>query len=275
MVDEVLASAERLCAGPPGALGVGVPGLVDVGGVVRFAPNLKGVADTELGAILRRALPGVSLWIGNDANAACWGEHQRGAGVGYEDMLMVTLGTGVGGGLVSRGRLWEGSNRFAGEFGHMVVEANGRLCPCGKRGCWERYASGDGLGFLGRQMAMAGDAPAVLGRAGGVGEAVRGEDVSAAAADGDGVATEIMSRFGWWVALGLANLVNALDPQVIVVGGGLVDAGDLLLEPVRRSFAELVEAVDVRPVVPIVAATLGPSAGAVGAALLASTNPVD
>ncbi len=168
---------------------------------VRFAPNLQGVVGTSLGDRLREALPGAPIWIGNDATAACWAEHQLGAGAGHDDMIMVTLGTGVGGGIVARGELLEGSNRYAGEFGHMVVDPNGPKCPCGKRGCWERFASGAGLGFLGREMAVAGEAPRVVELAGDP-EAVRGEHVTIAAGEGDGPATEIMARFAWWVAAG-------------------------------------------------------------------------
>jgi glucokinase len=266
LIDEVLAAAERLCGGRPGSLGVGVPGLVDPSDTVRFAPNLQGVTGTSLGDRLRAAWPGAPLWIGNDATAACWAEHQLGAGAGHDDMIMVTLGTGVGGGIVSRGDLLEGSNRYAGEFGHMVVDPNGPKCPCGKRGCWERYASGAGLGFLGREMAVAGEAPRVVELAGDP-EAVRGEHVTTAAREGDGPATEIMARFAWWVALGLANLTNALDPGVIVLGGGLVAAGDVLLEPTRRAFVDLVAAPELREMVHIVPAALGFQAGAVGAAL--------
>ncbi len=214
--------------------------------------------------------PGVPAWVGNDATAAVWAEHQRGAAVGADDVLMVTLGTGIGGGIVSGGRLQEGANRFAGEFGHMVVDPNGPLCPCGKRGCWERFASGNGLGTLGREAAIAGQAPRVRDLAGGDPEAVRGEHVTAAAADGDTDACEIMARFAWWLALGLAGLANAFDPSVIVLGGGLVDAGEVLIAPTRRSFADLVEAQTLRSGLQVVAATLGPRAGAVGAALLAA-----
>jgi glucokinase len=268
LVDEVLATVERLCDGPAGSLGVGVPGLVDDTDVVRFAPNLPGATGSSLGSAFRQTLPGTALWIGNDATAACWAEHQRGAGAGFSDMVMVTLGTGIGGGIVFGNTLFGGSNRFAGEFGHMVVDPNGPLCPCGKRGCWERFASGAGLGSLGREAAIAGHAERLVELAGGDPEAVRGEHVTRAAADGDGPAVEIMARFGWWVALGLANLANALDPQVMVLGGGLADAGDVLIEPTRRAFLELVMAGPVRPPVKIVAASLGPKAGAVGAGLL-------
>lgn len=270
LVADVLASARRLAAGEPASIGVGVPGLVDATGRLVFAPNLSTAAGTDLGDALRAAAPGCRVWVGNDATAACWAEHQLGAGTASDDMLMVTLGTGIGGGIISGGRLVEGANRFAGEFGHMVVNPAGPQCPCGKKGCWERYASGSGLGMLGRELAVAGGAHEVTARAGGDPEKVKGEHVTAAAAEGDGPALEIMRRFAWWVALGLANLTNLLDPAVIVVGGGLVEAGEVLLEPTRQAFEELVEGAAVRPPVKIVAAALGSRAGAVGAGLLAA-----
>jgi glucokinase len=183
---------------------------------------------------------------------------------------MVTLGTGIGGGIISGGQLIEGANRYAGEFGHMVVDRYGPRCPCGKRGCWERFASGSGLAALGREMAIAGEAPRLVDLAGGDPEMVRGEHVTAAATEGNPAALEIMGRFGWWVALGLANLANAFDPRLIVVGGGLIEAGEVLIDPTRRAFAELVEAPWVRAEVRIEPAVLGPQAGAIGAGLLAA-----
>lgn len=270
LVEEVLAAARRLTDGQPGSVGVGVPGLVDSSDRLVFAPNLAGATGADLGEAFRRAEPDCRFWVGNDATAACWAEHERGAGRGYGDMLMVTLGTGIGGGIVAGGRLMEGANRYAGEFGHMVIDPNGPPCPCGKRGCWERFASGSGLGRLARELAVAGAAGELVDRAGGDPEALKGEHVTAAAAAGDRAAIEIMGRFAWWVAVGLANLTNLFDPEVIVLGGGLVLAGDVLLEPTRRAFHDLVEAAEVRPEVSIVAATLGARAGAVGAGLLAA-----
>ena len=272
VVAGVVAAAHRLSPPLPDAVGVGVPGLVDSNGVVRFAPNLHGLEGTNVRDELRAALPGAGVWVGNDATAACWAEFSRGAARGARDVLMVTLGTGIGGGIVADGRLVEGNNSYAAEFGHMVVDPHGPKCPCGKQGCWERFASGSGLGWLGREMAIAGEAPRLVELAGGDPEIVRGEHVTIAAAEGDGHAIEIMRRFAWWVALGLANLATIFDPQLIVLGGGLIDAGDVLLEPTRRAFADLVEAGAVRPVIRIVAATLGARAGAIGAALLAAAQ---
>jgi glucokinase len=274
VVQEVAAAARRLAsAAASGAVGVGVPGLVDGTGTVRFAPNLQGLVGTPFTRALAEALPGWKVWVGNDATAAAWGEHDRGAARGSGEVVVVTLGTGIGGAIISGGQLIEGTNRYAGEFGHMVVDPNGPRCPCGKRGCWERFASGSGLGAIAREMAIAGEAPGLVALAGGDAEAVRGEHVTAAAAEADASALEIMNRFGWWVALGLANLANALDPELIVIGGGLITAGDVLIEPTRRAFAALVEAPYARAPVRIEAAVLGAQAGAIGAGLLASAAP--
>lgn len=271
LVREVATAARRLSLpGRPTSLGLGVPGLVDRDDRLLFAPNLKGAAGTAVGAALAEELPGCPTWIGNDATAACWAEHCCGAGRGREDMLMVTVGTGIGGGIVVDGTLVEGANRFAGEFGHMVVDPSGPACPCGKKGCWERFASGAGLGSLGREAALAGRAGGLVERAGGDPESVRGEHVTAAAAAGDPAAVEIMRTFGWWVALGLSNLANLFDPELIVLGGGMVEAGDVLLRPTRDAFVRLVEASGIRPDIEVVPAELGARAGAIGAGLLAA-----
>ena len=182
--------------------------------------------------------------------------------------ILVTLGTGIGGGIVAGGTLLRGNHGFAGEVGHMVIQAGGDPCPCGQRGCWERYASGGGLGRLGQQAAAEGRAGAVLARAGGEPHMVRGEHVTVAAAEGDAEAQAVLAELGWWVALGLANLANVFDPQAFVLGGGLVEAGDLLLGPVRTAFAGLLTGAPHRPPVDIIPATLGEHAGAIGAACL-------
>jgi glucokinase len=251
------------------AVGVGAPGLVDHAGVLKFAPNLPHVVGLPVRDGLEQRLPGVVVTVGNDATCAGWAERVLGAGQGSDDLLMVTLGTGIGGGLVAGGRLIEGGNGFSGEIGHMVVDIHGPPCPCGKRGCWERYASGSGLGRLGREAAEAGQAPSIVELAGGDPVAVRGEHVTAAAMAGHPDALEVIGQFAWWVGLGLANLANIFDPECIVLGGGLAGSGGVFLEPVRTAFSELVEAAEYRPDIRIVLAELGVQAGAVGAALLA------
>jgi glucokinase len=184
--------------------------------------------------------------------------------------VLIALGTGIGAGITVKGEVLRGANGFAGEPGHMVVDPTGPLCPCSRRGCWERYASGSGLGRLGREVAAAGRSPRLVELAGGDPEQVRGEHVTAAATEGDPEALSVLERFGWWVALGIANIVNLLDPEMVVIGGGLVEAGALLMDPIEAAYRDLVMAYDHRPVVDIVAAQLGEHAGAVGAALLAA-----
>jgi glucokinase len=266
LVDAVVSVVRELPDGVE-AVGIGVPGLVDRNGRLRVGPNLPGVLDYPFREALTDRL-GVPVVADNDATCAAWAERERGAARGASDAVLVTLGTGIGAGIIAGGELQRGANGFAGEPGHMVVDPNGPRCPCGRRGCWERYASGSGLGWIAREAALAGRAPVVLELAGGDPEAVRGPHVTDAAAAGDDGALAIMRDFGWWVALGVANLVNILDSSVVVIGGGLAEAGDLLIDPVRTAFADLVLAADYRPPVTIVRAELGERAGAIGAALL-------
>ena len=268
LLDSLADVATSVGAGPDVlGVGVGVPGLVDRGGVLRFAPNLPGVVDLDIKAELELRLGG-QVRVDNDATCAAWGERQAGAAQGYDDVILVTLGTGIGGGIVAGGALLRGANGFAGEIGHMVVDPDGPDCPCGQRGCWERFASGSGLGRLAQQAAAEGRAAQVLALAGGDPARVRGEHVTAAAAEGDLEAHAVLAQLGWWVALGLANLANVFDPQAFVLGGGLVEAGELLLDPVRAAFGQLLTGASHRPAVAIVPATLGEHAGAIGAACL-------
>ncbi len=251
------------------ALGVGVPGLVDDSGVLHFAPNLPMGEGVDFSGGLRAMVGVKRVLIDNDATCATLGEWSAGAARGADDALVVTLGTGIGGGLVAAGRLVRGAHGFAGEIGHVVVDPGGPLCSCGKRGCWERYASGSGLARLAREAALAGRIEAAVRLAGGDPEAVRGEHVTRAAAAGDEHAKAVIEELAWWLALGLSNLVSILDPELVVLGGGLMSAGDLVLLPTRRSFLELTGARRARCEVPVVLAALGERAGAVGAALLA------
>jgi glucokinase len=277
VVEAIAVVAERLLATVAGRLdvdivaaaGVGVPGLVDETGTLRFAPNLPGGEGLDVGRRLSQRLSGLRVVVDNDATCAVIGEWVYGAATGATDAVVVTLGTGIGGGLVVNDAVVRGALGFAGEIGHMVVDPSGPACPCGKRGCWERFASGTGLGRLAREAAHAGRLDEVLRGAGGDPEAVRAEDVTAAAAGGDPGARTVLEELAWWLALGLANLANILDPAVFVLGGGLVDALDLVIDPVRRAFDDLVEGRAGRPEVMIHLAALGERAGAVGAGVLA------
>ena len=270
LLDALAAVATAVAAeagGAPASVGVGAPGLVDPDGVLRVAPNLSRAEGLPLGTGLARRL-GVAVQVDNDVTCAAFGEWATGAASGASDVLLVALGTGIGGGLVVGGRLARGANGYAGEIGHMVVDPHGPPCPCGQRGCWERFASGAGLARLAREAAAAGLAPGVVARAGGDCESVRGEHVTDAAEKGDEGARTILDEFAWWLALGMANLTNILDPARIVLGGGLVDDAPLYLDATRAAFSGLVMGAAARPQVPIVPAALGARAGAVGAALL-------
>ncbi|HTN81877.1 MAG TPA: ROK family protein [Acidimicrobiales bacterium] len=273
LTDTVARLVETLCSNAGakiGAVGVGAPGLVDRNGVLRAAPNLTGITEMPIRDMLTDRL-GVRVTVDNDATCATEAEWRLGAAAGSSDALLITLGTGIGGGVVSGGALQRGANGFMSEPGHMVIDPNGPPCVCGRRGCWERYASGSGLARLARDAALGGRAQGVVDAAGGDPEAVRGEHVTAAARAGDAGAYAILDDFAWWLALGLANLTNLFDPEVIVLGGGLVEESDLLLGPIIRMYGDLLYAAGHRPRPKLVPAVLGEHAGAMGAALIASS----
>jgi glucokinase len=256
------------------AVGVGVPGLVDRAGVLRFAPNVRGANGLDVRSGLEARL-GMPVAVDNDATCAAWGERQMGAAQGLDDVVLVALGTGIGGGIVSGGQLQRGANGFAGEIGHFVVDPMGPRCPCGRRGCWERFASGSGLGRLAREAGLCGRGTRIVELAGGDAESVRGEHVTAALAEGDPEAAAVMGEFAWWVALGLANLANVFDPQAFVVGGGLVEIGPALFDPMGEAFRAELASQTSRPPVDILPAVLGGRAGAIGAAFLAEDTLVE
>ena len=253
--------------GVESSLGIGVPGLVTRDGVLRAAPNLDGVADFPIRELLVERI-GCQVHVDSDATCATVAEWRNGVARGVDDLMLVTLGTGIGGGVVANGALQRGLNGFAGEFGHMVIDPNGPRCPCGKRGCWERYASGSGLAMLAREAATGHRLHAVVEHAGGDPQAVRGEHVMAAALDGDDEALAVIDDFGRWVALGLSNLTNAYDPEMFVLGGGLAAGSELYLGPITHWFGELLYQSHLRPLPRIAFARWGPLAGAVGAALM-------
>ena len=268
LVDGIAELVDALDPGGAGPVGLGIPGLIDDEDVFRFGANLPGVIDLAVGEVVGARL-GRHVVADNDATCATYAEFRGGAGVGWADGVLLTLGTGIGGGLVVDGRVRHGANGFAGEPGHMLIDPSGPPCPCGRRGCWERYASGSGLGRLGRDAALAGRLAAVVELAGGDPEAVRGEHVVAAVRSGDHDASLVLDEFVWWVAAGIANLVDLLDPGVVVLGGGVIEAEDVLLPRIEGAVPDQVLARGHRPVVPIVAAHFGERAGAIGAAVLA------
>ncbi|HJS25524.1 MAG TPA: ROK family protein [Actinomycetota bacterium] len=249
------------------AVGVGAAGLVDSSeGTLRFAPNLAW-RNLPIAARMREALE-LPVLVENDASMAAFAEYRFGAGRGYRHLLLVTVGTGIGGGIVSDGRLFRGAHGFAAEIGHIIVEPNGPPCGCGNRGCWEQVAAGRAIGRMGRQEATE-PGSSIRRLAGGDPDKVTGRLVTEAALQGDDAAEGILAEAGRRLGEGIAGLVNVLDPQIVVVGGGVIVAGDLLLDPARTAFHDAVEGPDYRPPIPIVPAELGNDAGAVGAAALA------
>jgi glucokinase len=252
------------------AVGVGAAGFVDSRrSTVMFAPNLAW-RDEPLRSHLEKRI-GLPVVIENDANAAAWGEFTFGAGEDVSDSLLVTVGTGVGGGIVLNGELHRGAFGVAAEIGHMRVGPGGRICGCGNRGCWEQYASGTALVRDTRDQAREGSliARTLVDRAGGDVDAITGPLITQAAHEGDAFAREQLASLGRWLGEGIASLAAVLDPAVVVIGGGVSEAGDLLLGSVREHFRANLTGRHYRPELEVRAAMLGNKAGVIGAADLA------
>jgi glucokinase len=270
IVAEIATAVRGLGATWPDArgLGVGAAGMVDADGVIHYAPNVPAFLQAP---VRDRLLAEVDMpvVVDNDANAAIVGELEHGAARGCRDVLLITLGTGVGGGVLSGGTMLRGAHGFGAEIGHFQVDPRGPKCACGGIGHWEALASGSALGRLGRERAQAGAAPSVLAAAGGDPAAVDGVHVGDAAQRGAADALAIVEEYARWVAVGIVGLVNILDSELVIVSGGLVELDDVLLTPLRAAFAGGIEGAPYRPEVPIVPALLGTHAGVVGAAVLA------
>jgi len=211
----------------------------------------------------------VPVVVDNDANVACLAEFRYGAGIGTSEMIMLTLGTGIGGGIITGGHLYRGASGAAAELGHMVIQADGPRCQgaCPNSGCLEVFASGEAMGRLARDQARAMPESA-LGQALASGEHVTGSLLSRLALEGDPVATAVLRGVGEKLGVGIANLVNIFNPELVVVGGGAAQAADLLLGPAREVVAERA-LYPQRDEVRIVPAHHGPDAGVLGAAALA------
>ena len=251
----------------PTRLGLGLPGLVDRSGVLRYGPHLPGLIDIDFGAWLQAALP-VVVTVDNDGNCAALAEATHGAGRGGDAVLFVGLGTGISCGLVLAGELARGGHGFAGEPGHFVIEPSGPLCACGRSGCWETLASGTGLAYLANRR-LAADARGHTSPILADSRQLRGEGVTAAWLAGEAWAREVVEEFAGWVARGLAILVAILDPDVVVLGGSMMELGDRLVAPIRRELRREVFRPTERGGPKLMAAALGRKAGAVGAALAA------
>jgi glucokinase len=251
----------------PEAVGIGSPGPLDpAAGVVYSSPNL-GWRDVPLGRKLEDTL-GIPVLVENDANLAALGEYAFGAGRGARHMVYVTVSTGIGGGLILDGRIYRGISGGAGEVGHMVLEPDGPLCGCSRRGCLEALASGTAMANRARELAAAGRGGAILSRAGGNPAGITAVEVAGAAAAGDAEAAAIISGAGKYLGMGMANVINLLNPERLVLGGGAMDAGGTLWDSMKKELS----ARTMRPAldnVSVVRAGLGGKSGLMGAVLLA------
>jgi len=263
MHDEPIRLAESLMDPSVVAVGVGAAGLVDRGeGTLVWGPNVAG----ERVAIRSRfeSELGVPAFVDNDANLAALAEVRIGAGRGFRHMLLVTLGTGIGGGWIVSGEPYRGRG-FAGEIGHMRVQDDGPACTCGLTGCWETVCSGRWLDEVAARLAGGDGMVAQLA----AGTTPTGAQLTDAALAGDPVAAGELENMAAWLGRGIANLVAAFDPEIVVVGGGVSRAGDLLLDPAKRAMAASLEGATHRRPTPIVAAELGADAGVIGGAIYA------
>ncbi|MBD0292815.1 MAG: ROK family glucokinase [Jiangellaceae bacterium] len=252
------------------AVGVGSAGFVDAArSTVLFAPNVawRDVPMRDQVA----AATGLPVVVENDGNAAAWGEFRFGAAEDVDDMVCVTVGTGIGGGIVLDGILFRGAHGVAAELGHMRVVPDGHPCGCGNRGCIEQYASGRALEREARALAAsgAGFATRLVQLAGGNPDAISGRMVTRAATEGDELSRELLADLGRWLGAALASFAALLDPAVFVIGGGVSEAGDLILAPTAAAFRRNLPARGYRSAAHVRIATLGNDAGIVGAADLA------
>jgi glucokinase len=268
VVDEL-----RARTGPVVALGVGAAGMVDLDGMIHYSPNVPGFRKVAVQDELAGA-SGLPTVVDNDANTAAYAECRLGVARGMTDAMLITLGTGIGGGVVVNGRVLRGAHGFGAEVGHFQVDPAGPICACGEAGHWEAIASGNALGRMAREVAAGGGARSVLARAGGQVDDIRGQHVSDAARAGEPDALALVDRYAANVAIGLVGLANIFDPAVIAIAGGLVNDGELFLAPIRRHFFGHIEGSHLRPTPEVVQSALGEHAGVIGAALLALDTAV-
>ncbi|RJQ44238.1 MAG: ROK family protein [Gaiellales bacterium] len=261
---------------PVAAIGFGIPSMIDrAAGRAVMSVNIP-LADIDFVTYMT-GRTGLPVFIDNDANVAALAEHRAGAGTGTRQMVMITVGTGIGGGLIIDGSVYRGAGGSAAELGHMVIDVNGPECPgaCGNRGCFEAMASGTALRRYALEAAGA-DPGSALGRAVSEGSDVDGALVSRLAREGDSASAAVMAKVGFYLGVGITSLVNIFNPEVFVVGGGVAQAGELLLEPavshLRRTGLR-----PNRDTVRVVTASLGPRAGMLGAACMAldESTPAD
>ncbi|MFY9913189.1 MAG: ROK family glucokinase [Nocardioidaceae bacterium] len=271
-VQAIIDVANELRARHDGVTGIGISaaGFISADrATVLFAPNMAW-RDLPLRDRLENAL-GLPVVVENDANAAAWGEFTHGSAKDADDLLMVALGTGVGGGIVAGGELVRGTFGIAAEVGHLRVVPQGHLCGCGQRGCFEQYASGSALVRFARERVTDGDR--LLSEVDGDRARIDGPLVTRLAQEGDALSIELLADLGRWLGEGVASLAAVLDPGLVVIGGGVAEAGDLVMGPAKRAFAATLPATANRPHAEMRVAALGNEAAIIGAAALARSEP--
>jgi glucokinase len=221
-----------------GGIGVAVASIIDSGrGLITEAPNLPRWKNIRLRHILSQELE-VPVYLINDASAAALGENRLGAGRGFTNMIYLTISTGIGGGIIINGELYEGTDGCAGELGHMIIDAHGPECGCGRQGCLEVLASGTAIARMAKERLKAGEESLVREMADGIIDDVKAEKVAAAARKGDAMALEVIHTAASYLGIGLGNMVNIFNPQLIIIGGGVSKMGEMFLKPVRKSMKE-------------------------------------
>jgi len=247
------------------SIGIGTPGCIDTEkGILIFAGNFKYGKMVDYRALMAKHFD-LPVYIGNDANVAALAEAKVGAAKGVKNAIMITLGTGVGGGIIIDGKIFEGAYSAAGELGHIVLISNGEPCSCGRKGCWEAYASVTAL-VRQTKAAMQANPDSIMNKT--ALEQVSGRTAFDAAKKGDKAALAVVDQYEEYIAEGLADMINIFSPEILVVGGGISKEGEYLLEPIRKKIKGQVFGDGLLPERKIVAAALGNDAGLIGAALL-------
>ncbi len=267
-IDSLL-SNNKLKSSQLGGIGIACAGGIDSGRgvVVTPSPNMTGWVDIPLADIIRERFK-IGTFVINDASAAALGEHRSGAGRGVNNLVLFTLGTGIGGGIIANGELYLGAIGAAAEIGHMTVDTSGPKCGCGNTGCLEMLASGRAVERDAMKRISRGEKSSLSGMVGGKAESVTAEQVGTAARNGDPLALNVLSRAAYYLGIGMVNVVNIFNPEMIVLGGGMAELGDLFIGPGRKMVAERAFPISSR-IVRIVTAQLGNEAGVYGAAAFA------
>ncbi len=251
------------------SVGLGVPGTANKKtGIMEYANNLN-MKDEPFILFLKRYFK-KPVYFTNDANAAAWGEYLAGSGKGYRSLVMVTLGTGIGGAMILDGKLYEGCNFAAGEFGHFVIQCEGEPCNCGRRGCFETYASATGLIRMAKQAMETeeGRKSSLWNLCSGETDGLNAEMIFKAAKKGDLTAGQTVERYLYYLSVGITDIINIFQPEILCIGGGVSRAGNQLLDPLKRMVDQQIYTRDSQVKTEIVTATLGNDAGIIGAAML-------